>query len=88
MKNEELKIECPHCQWEPDGKPHWFCSKCSNNWDTFSTFAKCPACRYVHRYTQCIRCSVISEHYKWYKNLDGPSVEELLKEEPISALFK
>lgn len=86
--NEELIIACPHCEWQPDGKPYWICDKCPTTWDTFSTYGECPSCKYVHRETQCIQCDRISKHSKWYKNLEGPDVEKILAQEPIDNHLK
>jgi hypothetical protein len=35
-----IRIRCPKCEWEPDGKPYWRCS-CGHRWDTFSTGGRC-----------------------------------------------
>jgi hypothetical protein len=64
--NKSLKISCPHCSWEPDGKKRWDCH-CGFIWNTFDTFGKCPACGFVHKYTECLFCSVFSKHIDWYK---------------------
>ena len=50
---ESIKVRCPKCKWEPDGKPYWRCS-CGHKWDTFSTGGRCPACQKVWEETQCI----------------------------------
>jgi hypothetical protein len=69
----EIRIRCPACAWEPDGGAYWQCH-CGHIWDTFETAAKCPACGFQHKDTQCIQsaggCSKISPHLKWYENLD------------------
>ena len=69
----DVKIACPHCAWEPDGRPHWQCH-CGHVWDTFETAARCPNCKHQHRDTQCIDhaggCARVSPHLDWYKGLD------------------
>ena len=78
---DDIRIRCPKCNWEPDGKPYWKCS-CGYRWDTFSTGARCPACAKVWRYTQCVKfaggCSERSPHLDWYEGLDD--VVNVLKE--------
>ena len=70
---EEIKIHCPKCHWEPDGKPYWQCT-CGHNWDTFSTGGRCPSCAKVWEETQCIPhaggCDKISPQLDWYVGLD------------------
>ena len=70
---DELKIRCPKCNWEPDGKPYWQCT-CGNVWDTFSTGGRCPSCTKVWKETQCILdaggCNKMSPHLDWYDGLD------------------
>jgi len=82
MSIDNIKIRCPKCEWEPDGKPYWQCS-CGTVWDTFSTGARCPACHKVWDYTQCIEhaggCNAFSPHLDWYSGLDD--MVKLLKEE-------
>jgi hypothetical protein len=79
---DNIRICCPKCKWEPDGKPYWECS-CGNVWDTFSTGARCPSCGRVHKLTQCVSeaggCDKSSPHLDWYEGLDD--VVQALKEE-------
>lgn len=79
---ENIKISCPKCNWEPDGKPYWCCT-CGTEWDTFSTIGRCPGCKRIWQNTQCIidagGCGAWSPHLDWYKGLD--SVVTVLKEE-------
>ncbi|WP_336517212.1 hypothetical protein [Pollutibacter soli] len=85
---DDLKIRCPKCHWQPDGKPHWSCS-CGTIWDTFSTGGRCPGCGKQWHDTQCIvdagGCQSWSPHLDWYENLDDfvEEVKEVLKE-PVS----
>lgn len=78
----DIRIRCPKCEWEPDGKPHWKCS-CGNAWDTFSTAGRCPACGKIWMDTQCIPlaggCVASSPHLDWYDGLD--EIINRLKEE-------
>jgi len=71
---DNIRIRCPKCNWEPDGKPHWRCS-CGHDWDTFSTGGRCPVCHKVWEETQCIvfagGCQKWSPHLDWYDGLDG-----------------
>jgi len=75
---ENIKICCPKCEWEPDGKPYWQCS-CGHHWDTFSTGGRCPACKKVWEDTQCISCHKWSPHLDWYNGLED--IVQLLLEE-------
>lgn len=68
MKTEDTLIACPACTWEPDGGAHWQCH-CGQIWNTFLTVGKCPACRFVHKHTQCPACKVFSPHADWYIDL-------------------
>lgn len=81
MKSEfqEEKIQCPHCEWHPDGQPWWACTKCNHLWNTFDTYARCPACGHQHDDTQCPHCDKVSPHEDWYIGLNG-LVEELIEE--------
>jgi hypothetical protein len=58
-------IECPKCQWQPDGQIYWRCS-CDHQWNTFLTKAKCPACGKQWPETYCPGCGKMSPHGKWY----------------------
>ena len=70
----DVKIACPHCAWEPDGRPYWQCH-CGHSWDTFETAARCPNCKFQHETTQCIDgaggCGQSSPHLDWYGGLDA-----------------
>lgn len=72
--NAEEKIECPVCQWEPDGKPYWMCH-CGHQWNTFATYGECPSCGHVHKTTQCIACIELSPHPEWYVDLQNIELE-------------
>ena len=76
----DLKIECPKCNWEPDGGAHWVCT-CEHVWNTFDTAARCPKCKKQWRMTACPTipggCGVSSPHLDWYKNLDDLLRKEL-----------
>ncbi|MEM8906980.1 MAG: hypothetical protein AAGD05_03965 [Bacteroidota bacterium] len=77
----ELKIECPKCQWEPDGGAHWQCT-CGHVWNTFDTAGRCPACGFQWKETWCpsvLGCGRCSPHLDWYKNLDDLLAIELEK---------
>jgi hypothetical protein len=79
---DPIRIRCPKCQWEPDGKPYWQCS-CGHTWDTFSTGGRCPVCQKVWEDTKCVMeaggCDKWSPHLDWYENLDKV-VKEALEE--------
>ena len=79
---DNIKICCPKCNWEPDGKPYWQCS-CGTSWNTFSTGGRCPNCKRVWENTQCIEhaggCEAWSPHLDWYKGLDD--IVDKLKED-------
>lgn len=81
--NTDIKIACPNCDWEPDGKPYWMCTRCRHSWDTFATAAVCPNCKHAHIYTSCIPfaggCNTSSPHEDWYRGLDAWLAEELAK---------
>jgi len=86
--DQELKIACPKCSWEPDGGAYWACTKCGCSWNTFDTRGKCPSCGKQYHNTQCIGyrggCDKMSPHLDWYTDLSNV-VDELLKsiEEPV-----
>lgn len=75
-------IECPNCNWQPDGEAHWACS-CGHSWNTFDTKAKCPKCNTQWETTSCPGCSKTSPHSDWYvdttipKEADTPEIAEL-----------
>ena len=79
---DSIRIRCPKCNWEPDGKPYWQCS-CGHVWDTFSTGGRCPACQKVWEDTKCPGhvggCDKWSPHLDWYENLDD-IVDEIRQE--------
>ncbi|MFN8353445.1 MAG: hypothetical protein U0Y10_03290 [Spirosomataceae bacterium] len=81
MKSEfkEEQIQCPQCEWQPDGQPYWACDNCGHLWDTFDTCAVCPKCKHRHDDTQCPHCLKVSPHVDWYVFLQG-MIEELLEE--------
>lgn len=64
-KQNQLIIQCPHCEWRPDGGKHWGCS-CGHLWNTFKTKAKCPKCEIQWENTSCIVCGKSSPHSDWY----------------------
>lgn len=83
----ELRIACPKCDWEPDGKPYWSCT-CGHIWNTFDTAGRCPQCRKQWEWTACIPyaggCSSMSPHLDWYRGLDDwlrERLEEIAQEE-------
>jgi hypothetical protein len=79
---DQIKIECPACEWEPDGHPHWNCT-CGHAWNTFDTGGICPKCKERWKDTQCPACSQWSPHIDWYKGLD-----EAIKQQIREALEK
>ena len=68
LRRRQPRIRCPHCGWQPDGKPYWQCERCYMVFDTFATRAHCPnrACGNSWPHTQCIRCNILSPHEQWY----------------------
>jgi hypothetical protein len=76
--NENVRISCPRCDWEPHKGARWQCS-CKHLWNTFDTGGRCPVCRKVWKDTQCLNCWRWSPHLDWYKGLDG--IVQKLKEE-------
>lgn len=82
----EVRIACPKCEWEPDGRPHWSCT-CGHIWNTFDTGGRCPNCKKQWEWTQCVPhaggCSARSPHLDWYRGLDEWLEEELSKIEVI-----
>jgi len=60
-----IKIQCPKCQWQPDGFPHWTCT-CGHSWNTFETKGVCPSCGTRWHDTYCPGCGRPSEHERWY----------------------
>ena len=69
----EQKIQCPKCDWEPDGGKYWQCDVCEHVWDTFRTGGKCPHCGEVYKETSCIACGESSSHVDWYR--DWPEIK-------------
>ncbi|PHN06186.1 hypothetical protein [Flavilitoribacter nigricans] len=82
----EVRIACPKCDWEPDGKPYWSCT-CGHVWNTFDTGGRCPACKKQWEWTQCVvhagGCLAMSPHLDWYRGLDEWLEEEISKIEVI-----
>ena len=68
---EGIRIRCPKCDWEPDGRPYWRCAVCYNVWNTFSTGGRCPGCGKIYKDTQCISCHKWSPHLDWYEGLNN-----------------
>lgn len=60
-----IRIACPKCQWQPDGRPRWTCS-CGHTWNTFETKGKCPECGIQWQDTYCPDCHQSSPHEEWY----------------------
>jgi hypothetical protein len=79
-RERRVRIRCPLCGWEPDGKPYWGCEKCYAVFDTFKTRAHCPNafkapsdpgyCNNSWHETQCIGCHRMSPHDDWYAEED------------------
>lgn len=84
----EVRIACPKCDWEPDGRPYWACD-CGHIWNTFDTGGRCPSCRKQWEWTQCIQiaggCNETSPHLDWYRGLDEWLREELAKIRELAA---
>lgn len=80
---DNIRIRCPKCNWEPDGKPYWVCTCCRIPWNTFGTGARCPHCGRVWEETRCILsaggCKSWSPHLDWYEGLND--IVQKLKEE-------
>ena len=77
----KIKIKCPQCQWEPDGKAYWECH-CGHVWNTFETAGRCPECHFQHNYSQCVAHAGGCTHYSllldWYHGLDQ-AVDDLVE---------
>ncbi|PTB97265.1 hypothetical protein C9994_03555 [Marivirga lumbricoides] len=65
-KHNDLVIQCPTCEWNPDGEKHWACS-CGHKWNTFKTKGKCPKCKTQWEDTRCPACGKSTPHKDWYK---------------------
>jgi hypothetical protein len=65
-KENDLIIQCPTCEWKPDGEKHWACS-CGHKWNTFKTKGKCPKCNTQWEDTSCPGCGKSRPHIDWYK---------------------
>jgi len=65
-KQDNLRIQCPICEWNPDGEKHWTCS-CGHKWNTFKTKGKCPKCKTQWKETSCPGCGKNTPHIDWYK---------------------
>jgi len=65
-KQSGIIIQCPTCEWNPDGDKHWGCS-CGYRWNTFKTKAKCPKCKTQWEDTRCPACGTSTPHPNWYK---------------------
>lgn len=76
MAMNSVKIACPKCQWQPDGRSHWQCS-CGHCWNTFETKGECPKCKIQWQDTHCPACHESSAHGDWYTN-------EIVKEQPLN----
>jgi hypothetical protein len=84
-RHKRVRIRCPLCGWEPDGKPYWGCEKCFASFDTFKTRAHCPNsflpstdagyCDNRWDETQCIACQRMSPHDDWYVEDDDDDEE-------------
>jgi len=60
------RIRCPLCGWRPARSDRWVCG-CGEEWNTFATRGRCPACSYQWRWTECLRCHRLSAHERWYE---------------------
>ena len=69
--SSNVRIECPKCEWQPDGKVYWKCS-CGHSWNTFETRAKCPACDKQWNTTRCPGCGHSTPHEEWYVKTGMP----------------
>lgn len=65
MNGNGQAVQCPKCEWKPDGKPYWEC-ECGHSWNTFDTRGKCPSCGKQWQTTQCHACGKWSPHSRWY----------------------
>lgn len=79
MENE-IKICCPKCDWEPDASSEWTCT-CEHIWNTFDTGGICPKCKTRWKDTECLSCHKWSPHIDWYRGLD-----EAIRQQIIEAL--
>jgi hypothetical protein len=77
---QQVRIRCPKCDWEPDGKPRWACSVCKTRWNTFETKGQCPACGKIYTETSCSStgggCGESSPHSEWYEYYNEPVKSE------------
>src|SRR5690606_5942169 len=58
-------IQCPLCEWQPDGAAHWTCG-CGHKWNTFETNARCPNCGKQAEETVCPGCGEHQPNEAWY----------------------
>jgi len=79
-KEDDLKICCPICEFEPGSHDRWMCS-CMHVWNTFETMGRCPNCKKMWKETQCLACHRWSLHHKWYHYNLPESDEEEEKED-------
>ena len=70
LKLTGITIQCPACEWQPDGKKNWGCSNCGHVWDTFTTRGVCPKCKTKFETTWCPGCGQSTPHTDWYKTAE------------------
>lgn len=64
-KKPKRIVQCPACEWQPDGEKHWSCT-CGHVWNTFKTRGKCPSCKTQWEMTWCPGCGQSTPHEEWY----------------------
>lgn len=79
-REDEPRIRCPLCLWEPHRSSRWSCAACpqpeglvrgcGTHWHTFDTHGRCPGCHHQWRWTCCLACAGWSLHDEWYVEID------------------
>jgi hypothetical protein len=83
----DLIIQCPVCEWNPDGEKHWACS-CGHKWNTFKTKGKCPKCKTQWEDTRCPGCGKSTPHKDWYKTKEEIDLIESSSDQKLRAKKK
>ena len=86
-KQNDLIIQCPTCEWNPDGEKHWACS-CGYKWNTFKTKGKCPKCKTQWEDTRCPACGKSTPHEGWYKTKEEMELIESSGDQVLRAKKK
>lgn len=63
--DDNFRIRCPYCKWEPRDSDWWQCFHCGGLNQPFKSFNVCPHCNICWNGIGCLLCKRYAHYREW-----------------------